>query len=274
VIRIVKHGLGDRAVWARLPDLVRARLPDLVRALDRVAIRVFDWVVAFLLLLLLAPVIAATAVAIKVDSSGPVFYRCRRAGYGGSPFAMLKFRKMADGADGPPLTAPEDERFTRFGRFLAQWKLDEIPQLWNVLRGEMSLVGPRPEDLSLIASRRSDFDPVLAVKPGITGLSQLVFVRESEMLDPEDRVGDYLARILPQKIQLDALYAGNRSLLLNLRILRWTAVVILTDLKVAVHRESSGLGVRPRPAPRLASVASPTFAAGSTERFAPAKAGS
>jgi lipopolysaccharide/colanic/teichoic acid biosynthesis glycosyltransferase len=268
VIDIVRHGPWGRVVWLRF-------LGRLLRVLDGAAIRLFDGFAAVLLLLLLAPVIAATAVAIKVDSSGPVFYRCRRAGYGGSPFAMLKFRKMTDGAEGPPLTAPGDERFTRFGRFLAQSKLDEIPQLWNVVRGEMSLVGPRPEDLSFVELHRSDLQPVLAVKPGITGLSQLVFVRESEILDPDDRVGDYLGRILPQKIQMDALYAAKRSLLLNLRILVWTAVVMFSQREVAVYRESGGVGVRQRPAPRLASLArAPSFAAGSTRSFAPAKAGS
>jgi lipopolysaccharide/colanic/teichoic acid biosynthesis glycosyltransferase len=268
VIRIFRHGPGDRAVWVGLPGRV-------LRVLDRGAMRFFDGFVAVLLLLLLAPVIAATAVAIKVDSSGPVFYRCRRAGHGGSPFAMLKFRKMADGAEGPPLTAPGDERFTRFGRFLAQSKLDEIPQLWNVLRGEMSLVGPRPEDMSLVALHESELQPVLAVKPGITGLSQLAFVREAEILDPDDRVGDYLKRILPQKIQMDSLYAARRSLFVNLRILFWTAVVILTEREVAIHRESGHVGVRRRPAPRLASVArAPAFATASTQSLAPAEAGS
>ena len=268
MIRIARHGPGDRAVWVRLPGRV-------LRLLDRTAIRLFDGFVALILLLLLAPVIAATAVAIKVDSSGPAFYRCRRAGRGGSPFDMLKFRKMADGAEGPPLTAPGDERFTRLGRFLAQSKLDEIPQLWNVLRGEMSLVGPRPEDMSFVALHQSDLEPVLAVKPGITGLSQLAFVRESEILDPDDRIGDYLGRILPQKIQMDALYAARRSLFVNMRILVWTAVVMLTEREVAVHRESGRVGVRRRPAPRLASVArAPAFAAAATQSLAPAKAGS
>jgi lipopolysaccharide/colanic/teichoic acid biosynthesis glycosyltransferase len=225
-----------------------------VRLFDLGAIRLLDAGFAAILLLVLAPFIVAIAVAIKLDSPGPVFYRCRRAGRGGYAFLMLKFRKMADGAAGPALTAPDDERFTRVGRLLARSKLDEIPQLWNVLRGQMSLVGPRPEDPSFIALRREELEPVLRVKPGITGLSQLAFARESEILDPADRVGHYVARIFPQKIHMDVLYAAQQSARLNMRILVWTAVVVLMHREVAVHRDSGRVGLRRRPAPSLTPV--------------------
>src|SRR5215210_218333 len=118
--------------------------------------RTLDVVVSALFLVLLAPLIVLIAIAIKVDSRGPVFYRCRRIGYHGCEFAMLKFRKMVADAAGPALTVASDPRFTSIGRLLARTKLDELPQLWNVLKGQMSLVGPRPEDPAFVALYRSE----------------------------------------------------------------------------------------------------------------------
>jgi lipopolysaccharide/colanic/teichoic acid biosynthesis glycosyltransferase len=212
--------------------------------LDRAAKRALDLIGAVTILLLLTPVIAGLAVAIKLDSRGPVLYRCLRVGFRRRELLVLKFRKMRHGAGGPPLTATEDDRFTRVGRFLARTKLDEIPQLWNVLKGEMSLVGPRPEDQSFVALHREAYEPILDVKPGITGLSQLAFARESEILDRDDRVGYYVGRILPQKVHMDRLYATQRSLSMDLRILGWTAAPVLFRREVAVHRESGRLTVR------------------------------
>jgi lipopolysaccharide/colanic/teichoic acid biosynthesis glycosyltransferase len=154
---------------------------------------------------------------------------------------------MPDGAGGPPLTAPRDDRFTRLGRFLAKTKLDEIPQLLNVIRGHMSLVGPRPEDPVFVERFRDELEPVLRVKPGITGLSQLAFARESEILDPSDREGHYVGRILPQKIHMDSVYADQRSTKANVRILYWTAAAVLFRRDVAVNRTTGRLGIRRRP---------------------------
>src|SRR5205823_1367512 len=128
----------------------------------------------------------AAALAIRLESRGSVLYRCRRVGQGGHEFSMLKFRKMQRDAAGGPLTAADDERFTRIGKLLAKTKLDEVPQLWNVLRGTMSLVGPRPEDPSFVSMLVSEYEQILRIKPGITGLSQLAFARETEILDPAD----------------------------------------------------------------------------------------
>ena len=133
---------------------------------DHTLKRLLDVVVAGVALLLLFPLIAAVAVAIKLESRGPVFYRCRRVGLGGREFAMLKFRKMRAAAAGSPLTAADDERFTGLGRLLARTKLDEIPQLWNVLIGRMSLVGPRPEDPSFAALWSTDFERILRGEAG------------------------------------------------------------------------------------------------------------
>jgi lipopolysaccharide/colanic/teichoic acid biosynthesis glycosyltransferase len=217
--------------------------------IDAALKRALDITAAASLLLLLAPVIAVLAVAIKLESRGPVFYRCRRVGRSGSDLEMLKFRKMYDGATGPALASSSDERFTRIGSFLARTKLDEVPQLWNVLRGHMSLVGPRPEDPSFIALHRDDYEQILSVRPGITGYCQLAFARESEILDSTNREKHYVERILPQKVRLDCLYAAGRSVGVDLRILWWTAMAVLLSRDVAVNRETGRLGRR---APRTA----------------------
>jgi lipopolysaccharide/colanic/teichoic acid biosynthesis glycosyltransferase len=213
--------------------------------------RGFDAGVAALLLAVLSPLIFVTALAIVLDSRGPAFFRCRRVGLGGREFDMLKFRKMHDGAQGPALTAVNDGRFTRMGRFLARTKLDELPQLWNVLRGDMSLVGPRPEDPSFVRLQRTDFASILRLRPGMTGLSQLAFARESEILDEDDRSGDYVRRILPQKLELDRIYVERSSFLLDLLILRWTAAAVLLRRQVAVHRATGRLSARRRPTGQL-----------------------
>jgi lipopolysaccharide/colanic/teichoic acid biosynthesis glycosyltransferase len=160
---------------------------------------------------------------------------------------MLKFRKMPGTAGGPALTIANDKRFTRLGGFLSRSKLDEIPQLWNVLKGDMSLVGPRPEDPSFVALKRAEYEQILAVKPGITGLSQLAFVRESQILDGDDPISDYVRRLFPQKIRIDRMYATSRSGLMDLRILLWTAFVVLSQVEVAVHRSTGRLSLRRRP---------------------------
>ena len=214
---------------------------------DQAAKRFIDAFLAATLLVLLLPVAIAVGAAIKLDTPGPILYRSRRTGLRGREFAMLKFRKMLDGASGLPLTAANDDRFTRVGRLLARTKLDEIPQLWNVVKGDMSLVGPRPEDPAFVEPRRDDFAPVLQVRPGITGLSQLAFARESEILDASDRIAHYERRILPQKLGLDTLYAERRSIRMDLHILGWTAAAVVLRRNVAVHRVDGRLSLRKRP---------------------------
>jgi lipopolysaccharide/colanic/teichoic acid biosynthesis glycosyltransferase len=217
------------------------------RLRDDLPKRLLDVLVAGTALLLLSLLIALVALAIKLEGRGPVFYRCRRVGLGGRELWMLKFRKMNVGAAGSALTVADDERFTRLGRFLARSKIDEIPQLWNVLVGSMSLVGPRPEDLSFVALRQAEYERILQIKPGITGLSQLAFARESEILDPGDRWGDYVRRLLPQKTHIDLLYAERRGILMDLRILGWTTVALLSHRNVAVSRSTGRLTHRRRP---------------------------
>ena len=212
--------------------------------LDGVLKRTLDVVAAAVALLLLAPLFTVLAVTIKLESPGGVLYRCRRVGRGGRELRMLKFRKMHEGARGPALVQTKDDRFTRVGAFLARTKLDELPQLWNVLKGEMSLVGPRPEDPSFVAQHREAYDAILTVRPGITGLSQLAFARETEVLDPGDQMGHYVSRILPQKMQMDRLYAVERSLSMDLKVLWWTLCAVVGRLDVAVHRDTGRLNRR------------------------------
>jgi lipopolysaccharide/colanic/teichoic acid biosynthesis glycosyltransferase len=211
------------------------------------AVRVFDVLATCVLLVLIAPLLALIALTIKLDSRGPVFYRCLRVGRGGRVFSMIKFRKMGADASGPPLTVAGDARFTRLGRLLAASKLDELPQLWNVLKGDMSLVGPRPEDPSFVALREDDYAEVLRVRPGITGLSQLAFVQEGRILDPYAMHDYYIERLQPQKIQIDKLYARQCSLMLNVSILIWTIIAVGFKTDVAVNRTTGKLGIRRRP---------------------------
>lgn len=241
-MRPYRHRPGDARGTARPSSRLRG---------DRTK-RAFDVAFAMALLTVLAPLLLALMIAVKIDSRGPVFYRCRRAGLRGREFAMLKLRKMYDGARGPLLTAANDQRFTRVGRFLVRSKLDEIPQLWNVLKGDMSVVGPRPEDPSFVQRRQDEFEAVLTVRPGITGLSQLAFACEADILDPDDREADYETRILPQKLQIDRLYAERRSLAKDVEILYWTAAAVVFRQAVAVHRSTGKLTLR---RPRAAAAA-------------------
>jgi lipopolysaccharide/colanic/teichoic acid biosynthesis glycosyltransferase len=213
-------------------------------SVDRAARRALDILMATILLVLLLPLLLALALVVRLDSRGPSFYRSSRVGAGRRPLRMLKFRKMLDNAAGSPLTSPDDERFTRVGRFLARTKLDELPQLLHVIRGNMSLVGPRPEDPVFVRLHDEDYEGILRVKPGITGFSQLAFARESEILDSENRLLHYEAKVLPQKVKLDALYASRASLRLNLQILYWTFVAVALRRAVAVNRSDGTLSRR------------------------------
>ena len=214
--------------------------------IDRAATRAADVVLSLLMLIVLAPLLVGCALAVRIESRGPIFYRATRVGRAGRHLHVVKFRKMVDGARGHALTSVADDRFTRIGRFLARTKLDELPQLWNVLRGDMSFVGPRPEDPEFVALHGDDYDQILTVRPGITGLCQLAFARETEILDPADRHGHYVHRILPQKVALDLLYARSRTFGGDLKILVWTVLPIILRRDVAVKRENGALSLRTR----------------------------
>jgi lipopolysaccharide/colanic/teichoic acid biosynthesis glycosyltransferase len=238
-------GSGEAALVAGARS--RRLVADRRRALlDAAAKRALDIVVALLALVVLLPLLAAVALLVKLESRGPLLYGCRRGGPGGREILVLKFRKMRHGCSGGALTVADDERFTRIGSFLAATRLDELPQLWNVLRGDMSLVGPRPEDPTFVALRQADFERILRVRPGITGLSQLAFARERDILDAADPIGHYAARILPQKIGLDTVYMSQRTLAMDLRIVLWTVVAVVLRRDVSVERGTGRLGLRRR----------------------------
>lgn len=215
-----------------------------------------DTAIALLLLLAASGVLLVVAVLVKLSSPGPLFYRQKRVGRGGHIFEIWKFRTMRHGADrqGPSVTSADDWRITPVGRRLRDWKLDELPQLWNVVRGDMSLVGPRPQVPRFVDC----FDPslrsiVLHVRPGITGPTALEFRHEETMLaDKEDRETFYIDHILPVKLEMDARYVATRSLRSDLRILSQTAWMFsLGTVKRAVslqgrrRHHSAAAGARP-----------------------------
>lgn len=220
--------------------------PTLRHRIDAALIRTLDALVAAFLLLVLLPFIVLSAIAVRLDSPGPAFVRVDRIGWRGGRLRMLKFRKMHDDATGPALTKENDERFTRLGPLLAKLKLDEIPQLWHVLTGDMGLVGPRPESAEFVELHRGEYQAILSVRPGITGLAQIAFAEESRILDDENPVNHYVGHILPQKVALDIMYAQERSVWLNVRVLLWTAAAVVMRRQVAVHRESGKMNLRKR----------------------------
>jgi len=192
--------------------------------------RSIDLIVSCLGLLLLAPFLVVVAVAIKLDSSGPVFFRQERIGFRLQKFFIYKFRTMIADAPqrGKPLTASGDARITRIGKVLRKSKIDEIPQLINVLRGEMTLVGPRPEVPQYVNLFRQDYEEILRIRPGITDLASLKYRNESDLLrlaaDPEK---EYIARVLPDKIALAKEYVRRSSLLFDISLMLKTVAKTL-----------------------------------------------
>jgi lipopolysaccharide/colanic/teichoic acid biosynthesis glycosyltransferase len=184
---------------------------------------IFDRVAAAAGLVLLFPVWLAAAAAIALEGSGPVLFRQTRVGQGGRLFQLLKFRSMRAGLAGSRITAGGDARITRVGRVLRRYKLDELPQLWNVLRGDMSLVGPRPEIPGFVDPQDPAWNTVLEVKPGITDVASLVYRNEEEILagaaDPERY---YRETVLPAKLAMNIRYLRAASFRLDLKVILWT----------------------------------------------------
>jgi lipopolysaccharide/colanic/teichoic acid biosynthesis glycosyltransferase len=200
---------------------------------------------ALLIPLLALPFLIVT-VAVLLDSPGSVFFRARRMGYWGRPFEMVKFRTMRVDNAGHAVAGVNDSRITPVGGFLRATRLDELPQLWNVLRGEMSLVGPRPELEEFVALHADEYREILAVPPGITGPTQLRYAGlEPHLLslhaDPERF---YREQLLPDKVRLDLEYARSRSFAGDLGVLgRTLALPVLLPLR---RQEVEGGGARRR----------------------------
>lgn len=182
-------------------------------------------------LLLLAPLLLLLALWVKLDSSGPVLFRQTRVGRGGQPFAILKFRSMRAAPGGLALTVGADQRITRSGRFLRRFKLDELPQLLNILRGEMSLVGPRPEVPEYVAHYPPELRAeVLSVAPGLTDFASILLSQESELLAAqEEPERAYIEKILPVKLAWQQYYARQHSLWLDLRLIMRTFTKVLSS---------------------------------------------
>jgi lipopolysaccharide/colanic/teichoic acid biosynthesis glycosyltransferase len=184
--------------------------------------RAFDIVVSSLVIIIALPLWVIVGIIIKIDSPGPVFYRGQRVGRYGKLFAIYKFRTMVVDAPkrGPGITHDNDPRITRAGRFLRKLKIDEMPQLINVLKGEMSIVGPRPEDPRYVAHYTPEQRRVLSVRPGMASPAFIKYRHEENLLatcgNPEDF---YLTKILPDKLKMDLDYINKQSFLFDLSIL-------------------------------------------------------
>ncbi|MFI5394713.1 MAG: sugar transferase [Candidatus Binatia bacterium] len=192
--------------------------------------RAIDVTVAAIGLAVLTPLLAVVALAIVLDSSGPVFFRQERVGFHGRHFKLWKFRTMQPDAAqaGPMLTERDDPRITRMGRLLRRWKVDEFPQMINVLIGDMSLVGPRPELPQLVAFYTEQERMVLTVRPGITGPSQLAFRDEDERVPPGvDIVQYHVEHILRPKLLGDLAYVEQHSTCRDFGILFRTLAVLV-----------------------------------------------
>jgi lipopolysaccharide/colanic/teichoic acid biosynthesis glycosyltransferase len=200
--------------------------------------RVFDLALASLALLLLSPLLFLVAVMIKFDSRGPFFFRQERIGRGGRPFLIFKFRTMVQDAPskGGAITFRNDPRITGVGKWLRRTKIDELPQLLNIMKGQMSFVGPRPEVRKYVDLFRQDFDEILQVRPGLTDLASLRYRDEAELLgsfeNPEEA---YRQQILPDKIRLAKEYLRQSSMLFDM------ALIFRTFLKILRFPVSSNL---------------------------------
>ena len=192
-------------------------------------IRFFDFILSLVGLVVLAPIFIVLAIWIKIDSKGPVFYKQVRVGQNGIDFGLFKFRSMVVDADknGLITVGGRDPRITRSGYFIRKYKLDELPQLINVLLGDMSLVGPRPEVRKYVDLYTDEQQKVLSVKPGITDYASIEYMDENEVLgkssDPEKT---YIEEIMPEKIKYNMKYIQNKN------VSEYFKVIFLTLLKI------------------------------------------
>lgn len=192
--------------------------------------RAFDIAASACALLVLAPLLAAIAALVALGSPGGAFFRQVRVGLNGREFLLLKFRSMRPGSEakGQLTVGGRDPRITRVGYFLRKSKLDELPQLFNVLRGDMSIVGPRPEVPRYVAMYNDEQREVLRVRPGLTSLASIAYINENDVLgrasDPERA---YVEEVMPAKLALDLRYVRERTIGLDLRIIARTAFKLL-----------------------------------------------
>ena len=196
--------------------------------------RTIDIVVSLIGLICLLPLLLLVTVVIKLDSTGPVFFRQTRMGMRFRPFQILKFRTMVQDSStkGHSITVGDDPRITRVGRFLRKTKIDELPQLINVFKGEMTFVGPRPEVPQYVELFRQDYEEILKIRPGITDLASIKYRNEAALLgqskNPEE---EYVTRVLPDKISLGREYVRCSSLAFDLRLIFRTFLKLIQEVR-------------------------------------------
>jgi lipopolysaccharide/colanic/teichoic acid biosynthesis glycosyltransferase len=203
--------------------------------------RMVDILVSAFVLLFLAPFIGIMGILIKRDTPGPVFYRGLRMGRHEKPFKILKFRTMYEkpaSYNGASITGNGDPRITPFGAWLRNTKLNELPQFWNVLIGEMSLVGPRPEVVEIAQTWPENIrHEILSVRPGITSPASVIYRDEEKLLNTKNVLDEYMAQILPDKLRLDQLYVRNQSFMADLDVLFITIIALMPALRKTNFQE-------------------------------------
>jgi lipopolysaccharide/colanic/teichoic acid biosynthesis glycosyltransferase len=209
-----------------------------------------DIVLASVGLAFVSPLLVIAAIGIKISSPGPILFRTKRVGLNGDLFTIYKLRTMHHAVYGAPITTREDSRVFRLGNWLRKSKIDELPQLWNVLEGTMALVGPRPEDPSIVNKYYTDAERrTLQVRPGLTSPGSLYYYEFCEhMIDPNDPVGSYARDVMPSKLALDASYVERANIAYDIALISRTLVAIVRHF--AGGRPKHAVGSLPEAASR------------------------
>ncbi len=203
--------------------------------LDAIFRRILDIVISFFTILFLSPVFLFIGIVIKKETPGPIYYKGRRVGRNGKEFFIVKFRTMYEepkSYSGSPITAKNDPRITHIGKILRDSKLNELPQFWNVFIGDMSLVGPRPEDPDIVRKWPDEVRrELLSVRPGITSPASVMYRDEEQRLNADSIMDDYLTSILPDKLRLDQIYLRTRNILSDLDVIFLTLVILVPRIR-------------------------------------------
>ena len=191
--------------------------------------RLFDIIFSSLGIIILSPFLIIIAVSIKLDSKGPVIFKQVRVGRRGNPFKVFKFRTMINDAEkyGEQITVGGDKRITKIGAFLRKYKIDEFPQLFNILRGDMSFVGPRPEVPKYVALYNDEQKKVLNVRPGLTDIASIKYKNENEILKKSsDPINTYIKEIMPEKLGLYKEYINNYNIHIDMKLIFKTIIEV------------------------------------------------
>lgn len=204
--------------------------------------RAFDIIFSFIGIILLFPIFIIVGIIIKIDSKGPIFFSQERIGKNFKAFKILKFRTMVYDNKGPLLTARGDQRITRVGKYLRRYKIDELPQLFNVFKGDMSLVGPRPEVRKYVELFKPYYKEILTLRPGITDPASLKYSDEESILSlSQDYEELYIRRILPDKIKLSLEYIKNQNIITDILIIFRTILRIKNSKNLYEHHNNKKL---------------------------------